>query len=423
MLSLLLCFAFARWPESSLLEAAAFRVGIDDHGFSDTFEASVWGSTQAKKYLADLIDTSTIEVVDVFKNPVPYSYYLQKKSIFEFDSTNNKYVEIIKIKKRPVMIYVPGIFNNSKDSQSRRALDEYKQLGYHVFILPNPWSEEYITANQNASKPGDILAEGKALLALSSAVVRSIDPSLIDGVELTGASYGGFIVGVMSALDNTALFNRGTTIISPPLDFRYSLPYMDTLMDTELDRAYQYNYWDLFKIASNYFSAVFASDLSPKSKESAKPFIAKQGFHDSIVTTIKTYDKVHSAGWIPDFANDDDKLKWEKSIRFMKYFTDYAPETLTMLESEASNLSFWIEETLNNGMEIRLLTTSNDFLNPPVFKTKKDFYLLPQGVYLELPSGGHLGFLALPWYKNFKKLAWNITTEDYSVKMLADLSP
>ncbi|MCB0348147.1 MAG: hypothetical protein KDD37_04890, partial [Bdellovibrionales bacterium] len=247
-------------------------------------------------------------------------------------------------------------------------------------------------------------------------------PSLVDGVELTGASYGGFIVGVMSALDSNVLFTRGTTIISPPLDFRYSLPYMDTLIDDELENAYEIGYWDLIKIGSDYLTASYYSDLGDSSRQNAKAFIAKHGFHDSIVNTIVTYDKVHNSGWVPKFDSRSDRLVWKKSIRFMNYFSTYAPEALDVLNSDVANLSYWINTALANGSSVRLLTAKNDFLNPPQFKTKIDFLILPQDVYLELPSGGHLGFLAFPWYKEFRQLAWQVT-EDSPVKMLAHLNP
>jgi hypothetical protein len=408
LILVILQFAFSNWQPSAIDSVNSFRINIDDQGFTESFESSMWGSAQAKSFLASFIDSSVVKVPGVFKNPVPYTYHIQKKSIFSFDKSTGERKEILRIKKSPVMIYIPGIFNNSNDSQSRRALNEYKQLGYHTFVLPNPWSEEYINANQNAAKPGDVINEAKSLNATVKEVLKNLDPAMIDGVALAGASYGGFIAGAMSGLDTLNVFSRGTTIIGPPMDFRYSLPFMDSFMDEELERGYNLSLWMLTQIGSDYFFADLAADLTPSSKQNARPFIAKKGFHDAIIATIKAYDKIHRAGWVPRFGNDSEELAWEKTIRFRKYFESYAPETLLLLETEVANLSYWMDLTISEGRIVRLLTTKNDFLNPPIYPTKIDFEMMPPELYLELPNGGHLGFLALKWYESFREAAWAI---------------
>lgn len=306
------------------------------------------------------------------------------------------------------MIYIPGIFNNVGDAQSRRALDDYKLMGYHVFILPNPWSEDYIKANPNGTKPGDIVNEAKSLFAATQAVLKTLDVNLIDGIGLTGASYGGFVAGAMSGMDTDNYFSRGTTIIGPPMDFRYSLPYMDSFMDEELEAAYGLGYWTLAQVGSDFLFASLSSDISDNSRKYAKPFIAKKGFHESIISTIKLYDKIHRTGCVPQFTNEKEELLWEKSMRFMKYFATCAPETLELLETDVANLNYWMSLSLSQGRNIRLFTTGDDFLNPPSYPTKFYFDFMPPEIYLQIPTGGHLGFLALKWYDKFKKNAWAI---------------
>lgn len=81
---LMLClqFALASWQPSAIESVTKFKYGVDDQGFTETFEASMWGSTKAKTFLGSLIDSGVIKVPGVFKKPLPYTYYLQKNSSF-----------------------------------------------------------------------------------------------------------------------------------------------------------------------------------------------------------------------------------------------------------------------------------------------------------------------------------------------------
>lgn len=410
-------FAFfsaqANWPEPAIDSFNAFQIGVDNQGFQDTYVVSLWGSIRSFKSKLKRFDTVELEVPEHFEKPLKVMYYLQEEKKYrrvrpDRNSVQRRTREPYYVSlKRPLIIYLPGIFNNAKSNQGKRAIKEYSKRGYHIVSIPNPWSEDYIKARPYGTKPGDIISEAKAVRAVMDAAIVALKPENITSIELVGASYGGFLAGVVQALEpqGASLFTA-TSILAPPLDFSYSLPYMDEQMIRHYEEAEDLSLFDHIKIFFNYVTADFRNDVSETSKRYAKPFTIQKGFKEGLIKAVEYYSKANDVDWLPNFSSKEEEKEWEKNFVFSSYFSDYANELEEVLSGEAGVLAHWLEQAVALGHQVRVLTTENDFLNPMQFPTKSRYTLMRQENFLILPQGGHLGFIAFDWYKNFSEHVW-----------------
>jgi len=403
---------FANWNPDSVHTANNFQVGVDNLGFTDTYESSFWGSIKSSWFRLKRINSKTLNVPEAFRNPLPITYYKQRKKIYErtrqHPGKNRKVREYTyKTQRRPLIIYIPGIYNNPSSGQPRRAYQRFKEAGYHFIALPNPWSTSYIKANPYGAKPGDVLHEAYSLRIAIDKAIALIGKKHISNIELVGASYGAFVAAVIQAFEpkESALFTS-TTIISPPLDFRYTIPFLDEQMLSINGQVEDLKPSSKLKIFINYLFAGFRTDIDEKYLKKAKPYTIQFGFKDGLLTAVKTYAEVHGLDWIPNFDTDEERKKWEEKLVFTSYFKTYAPELLRVLQSEFAFLHYWIQAAQTSGYSPRVITAQDDFLNPEFFPTKMTLLSYPENIFLRIPEGGHLGFLAFPWYDGFYQTVW-----------------
>tara|TARA_B100001248_G_scaffold262484_1_gene258741 strand:- start:218 stop:1474 length:1257 start_codon:yes stop_codon:yes gene_type:complete len=410
----LILSSHAGWNTEAIYTAKTFQVGVDNLGFEDSYETSFWGSLKARWFLAKSAKKKKIWVKEAFRNRIPVMYHVQQEKRWrhpKYDSRDRDvmeseayYVDL----KRPLIIYLPGIFNNAASSHSRRAYDRFEKLGYHFLALPNPWSKDYINANPYGAKPGDVLHEAVSLRKVMDKAIDLIGKENITSIELVGASYGAFVAGVIQAFEdpNDPLFST-TTIISPPMDFRYSIPYIDEQMLSVSGKVEENDIWDNIKLVFDYLLAGFRTDIDEENLEKAKPYTIQIGFKQALLKSIKEYAKVHDLDWIPHFDDEKEQAEWEDNFVFNYYFENHAPEILKVLQSEFASLHYWIDAAQASNFSPRIITADDDFLNPEFFPTKSMFENYPPATYLSLPEGGHLGFLAFPWYESFYSKVWN----------------
>lgn len=362
------CFGFS-WNQSVLDGITPLDSKLSKNSpFYDSFEFSLWSSIRAKVYDPD----KTLKKIS--------SRFLEKKVKVAYQ---------LKDPKVPVLyVYVPGIFNNVTEGQTRRAFVRMTNLSPNVLVLPNPWGTNYIKSRPK-HKPGDILREAESLHDLTLNFIKSSMMPPETRVYLYGASYGGFLAAVMANIDRelgTNIVHKEVYVFSPPLNMKQAIRNLDELMFEDDFLRRKVSDKDLAFVFLDYVFANRSSDLNVKSRLLTQDVVVREGFKDPFREALKIYFKDH-----PDY----DRKK--KDYYFSSYIKTLAPELDSLLNSEVAEIEYWVRSGVNDfDLDIKVLTTTNDFLNTYVFPGT-----YPQGNFWVFRSGGHLGFIEMPEFEHF----------------------
>lgn len=300
------------------------------------------------------------------------------------------------ILKAPLMVFVPGAFNNLGDKQARRMTNSFSKLGYHTLVVPNPWGLDFIKAKMK--KPfGTVTAEGRALNhIITNAIVYLRSKNLIQGkVHISGISYGGFMSAMIKALDQRRPkpFIRGTaTAISPPINLEKTLFELDYNIRKAASYLPKSRLSTYIKFKNFCKKSIWS--YSDQDLRDAQGIVIAEGFHGEIVKSSKKYNSLWKLNAIPEDDN-----KWEQSFNFTKFFEQFNPSGRVILSLPEGNLKYWmslIESREPNG--VRVLMSKDDFLNLSPLRKRRNVMVLP--------TGGHYGIRHLAWFEKLLEVAF-----------------
>jgi hypothetical protein len=335
--------------------------------FLDSFEFSLWSSIRSRVYDPDK------------KTRNVSSRFLQKKVKVAYQIKDNN---------EPVLyVYIPGIFNNVSEGQTRRAFTRMASLGKNVLVLPNPWGTDYISAKP-LHKPGDILREAESLHDITLSFIASSGLPKQAEVRLFGASYGGFLATVFANVDRdlgTDIVHPEVYVFSPPLNMRETISNIDQLMFEDDFFNQKVSDTDLAFLFLDYVFAKNFEDLDAKTRILSQVVAVREGFKTPFRDALSLYFKEH-----PDF------LPNKKDYYFSSYLKSLAPELEELLRSQVSDISYWVEEGVGSGLDIKVLSTTNDFLNSYVWPGSYN-----QRHFWFFQNGGHLGFIEMIEFEKF----------------------
>lgn len=346
------------------------KLSISRSPFFDRYQFSLWGSIRARLY--DPKPKKVNLKSRYLKNGVKSAYTIGDKNIAE------------------LYVYIPGIFNNVNEGQTSRAFVRMQKLAKNILVLPNPWGTDYLKAKPT-HKPGDVLREAESLYDLTLDFLKAHDLPKDTKIRLFGASYGAFLAAVYANVDRSLaknLVHKEVYIFSPPLNMGQTIRNIDQLMweDDFFNRKISDK--DMALAFLDYVFAKSESDLSVSSKILSTPLTVRVGFKDPFRDSIKIYFKGH-----PDY-------KPKEKYFFRTYIEQLAPELKALLSSEVADLDYWISSGKESyGLDIKVLSTQNDFLNNYVYSG-----LYPEDHYWFFENGGHLGFIELDEFVDFLKL-------------------
>lgn len=335
--------------------------------FLDSFEFSLWSSIRSRVYDPD-------------KNTKRVSSRFLKKKV--------KVAYQIKDFKEPVLyVYIPGIFNNVSEGQTRRAFTRMASLGKNVLVLPNPWGTDYISSKP-LHKPGDLLREAESLHDITLSFIATSGLPKQTEVRLFGASYGGFLATVYANVDRglgTDIVHPEVYVFSPPLNMRDTISNIDQLMFEDDFFNQEIGDADLAFLFLDYVFAKSFEDLEAKSRILSQTVAVREGFKGPFRDALSMYFKEH-----PDF-----KPK-KKDYYFSSYLRSLAPELDELLSSRIADITYWVAEGEASGLDIKVLSTTNDFLNSYVWPgsySDQHFWFFQ--------NGGHLGFIEMIEFEKF----------------------
>lgn len=379
--------------------------------FSNPYAASVWGSFQFP------IPGESSHAYDppVFENGyVTLETPLFRTGGFEAPLYLHPRPDSEDIAARgPLIILFSGIFESGKSPKSRHLAETFWRRGYHVAILPNPWSVSYIR-RKPVGRPGNIPFEANIGLRFVHAAIQRLGAENITSVSLVGQSYGGLLSAAVFALDQLSdhpVINGSTLLISPPLNLRQSALNLDEGIN-RTESKYQTCgansiFWNALR-SLVFGEKTVQGDLSPKLLSCMEPILFRS-FRNQLavaVGAIRNALDVHFNDGDTDFVADEWKYTPRaEGMRFMRAFSEYIPGNLSLLTSPELRLAFWLNQLDSDSLEkVRIISAKDDFLNSgeewpenecPAFGARNLFLL---------PWGGHLGFMGTPAFQEFLTL-------------------
>lgn len=314
----------------------------------------------------------------------------------------------------PLIVFSPGVFNGIRGYESVRALELFRQRGFHVLVVPQPMTREYLRRGPHFL-PGHIEAEAAVLLRATQLFIDRVGPMNVTSVHLVGESYGALLSAAAAALDaesGAPLIDGTVTLFSPPVDMGQTLDRLDRILDDHGPNFINRCRRHLIGSALDFLTANTLADLRIGTQECAGPLAAFLGFHRGLVGLARN---LLSRGLVdPALRSEIDSKETRYAFRFGTYLTKFAPVVREQVEGGSGDLRRWMRRAQYEGFNrFRVLTSADDFLNDPQQWRAIERTLGPRHV-LMLPTGGHLGYLGSSWIQNFMNDAFD--TPDVEVK-------
>ena len=263
------------------------------------------------------------------------------------------YYSALSGKRAPLVVYLPGIFQDQEDMNSHQAVRELLLAGNSVLIIPNPLTATYM-ANFPNSPPANLPAEAEVALATVDGFV-SQHREEISSVHLAGASYGAFVAAIAIAKDSTRAnpaFDGQTTLIFPPFNMEESRERLDKMIDSYQDSSLPVTPSAL--IAKAFQQALLELLARMKDKYLADRrfgFIARR-YRPGPATLLMNF-------------NFDNPLE-TSALRFWTVIRRAIEVTVPFYMSKQADISYWLDTAKAHGNQrIRILTTDDDWLSNP----------------------------------------------------------
>ena len=308
---------------------------------------------------------------------------------FYYDQQEEKRKRLFEIEKAPLFIFLPGIFSKVDGPQPTDYMKRLNRLGYHVASFPNPLHKSFVKLKSNYL-PGDLVNEAKTLYRSIISLIEYLkSKDVLEGkVYLAGVSYGSFLSAVITAMDGDSnkVITGGTTLISPPENFGVSVTRLDQFIDETMSAFGD----DNFTERAFRFLRVCTKDTDNTRRKWAKGLTVFSGFQIPLTDSIRSYQKTYDLSARPMGIQN-----WREIATFNNYFNWYAPELISVYQSEVVSLRYWVEKAIDNGQRIRILTAKDDWLNPI-----NAWESYSKENLLMIEKGGHYGFHHTRWFSS-----------------------
>lgn len=298
--------------------------------------------------------------------------------------------------KKPLMVFLPGMFSNLTNPIAIQHGHFFYQKGYHVLLLSNPWSKNWIV-DLPIAPMGDIESES----VIVENLIREfelLNSKKISSISLYGYSYGAFLGANVVARGQRVY--EDVLLVGPPLDVRSSMERLDRLADQTYEKTQ--NIFSLLWQAFIYVNKKSQDELSSDTIESAPAIAVFAGFIEELASSILTYGYKRGISFEPPGLYGQARRSWIRSFRFRDYIRDFLPNFIELTKGDEALFAYWAEAAAAKARRLRLLTTVNDFLNTPE-QTK---HIAHGDQWMLLSQGGHVGFLGQDWYWNLLNIGF-----------------
>ena len=307
--------------------------------------------------------------------------------------------------KSKLLFYLAGLFDPGESGNTKGIISEYIDLGYHVAVISNPLSIDFMGAVPTY-EIGNVKSEAKAVFKVIEKVIKEMEGRNLlidDEVHLSGISHGAFISSIIAAMDSNSkrpMITGNVTIFSPPYDLLKSARYLD-LASAESKEDSDIGIIKLIKKVWSLLRIDAGDDIKEEQAGYAKAIVSNVVFKKSLIETLEKYDEATGKLQIPRM--EDAYEQWVDDMNFMRFYREYVPKAYKELKNGDAKIAKWFEiYHQNTGNNIRVVTSQDDFLNDPM-----DWNSLDPGQAIVLGHGGHMGFMAQKkWFKKFVELSF-----------------
>tara|TARA_R110002072_G_scaffold534_6_gene3949 strand:- start:126123 stop:127331 length:1209 start_codon:yes stop_codon:yes gene_type:complete len=383
-LYLLCASSFGQWSQEARDVHSQY-----DHPFRDEVMTTVWGNIVPVQYVSKSkfkIKTKELRVnADIrLEKTLRYNYH---------------YAKSWKQEKRPLLVFIPGIFAPITSYQASDMTRRFINLGYRVITFSNPLGKEYLEADPQHELL-DLKAQSKIYSVAIRKVMRSLEEqNLYNGhAVLGGVSYGSLVAAMIYNDDqkrSTPVLNE-LLVMGPPMNLIKSAQRLDMYVEQAKDMTF----FDGASAIASYFHLRYMKERSDVTYETlmmAREALTQESFIKGLARSIKIYDEVNTLKIVPKKSKKE--KAWKKSLRFISTFENLSPKAYQqMLTTQVAILAPYILEAKKNiagkpNKKILILSAQDDVINNRI---DPRLLLLPE--MMALPYGGHYGFQCLKWF-------------------------
>jgi len=324
----------------------------------------------------------------------------------------------------PLIFIIPGFGSSAYSGSARYLAELLAGEGFHVLVLPSPFSWNFTLAASRSGTPGLTREDAKDLyeaMQLTLNAIKEQEGATIGKIGLLGFSEGALDAGYIAKLDSAQRKIGIDTylLINPSVDALKAVNRIDAMIDVEKkygDR--QRSYLEAYAVGvvadalhNDPNDPGFFADWDSRTQLTDRQFeyLIGNEFQKSLGDVIYTSNLIFNPGILKtpvtrSFRNA--RLNEARSYTLMGYIKTFliprsrqlGDKGMSIEKLNAQNSLKAIETTLENNQQIFLMHNLDDLLVSgediaflkKVFGDRAKFY----------PHGGHLGNLWYPVNKN-----------------------
>jgi pimeloyl-ACP methyl ester carboxylesterase len=410
LISLLLAALFCQTPAvAQRIDAAAYHYPYQDPYLATMTSALLQGNeTLANGEIKDLRIKMLSDRDDLYllegMGAIRYRFYQQNKLA-------------------PLIFIIPGLGGSAYSGAAAFLAEWYANHGYHVLILPSPFSWNFTLGANTSGFPGYTQEDAEDLYALMRLVLndaKTRGSAQIGKIGLLGFSDGALYAGYVSKIDTEKkLIGIDTTLlVNPPVDLFAAARKIDQMVDAGkvygTDQKAHLEAYAFGKVVEAMSGKIddphyFADwDKRIKLNDRQIEYLIGKNFQDSVGDAIYAIDLANDLTFLKtpvNWSHRDARLAEARAYGLMHYVETQVVPRLRRLSNKSMSL-----KALDKQNSMRTLKTELEN-NQAIFLMHNldDILVSADGMaYLEkvfgkraaiYPRGGHLGNL---WYPDNK---------------------
>lgn len=272
-----------------------------------------------------------------------------------FTKRSFKIISLMQEKRSDLVFINPGLFTDSDHSTVRELTKLFFDKGYHIIVFPSPVVKSFSKSKSNFPI---ISPEFESLLyyrTIKKYISQNIE--LINNVNLLGISYGSFLSSIINSMnveDNSVIYEFEKVIaLSPPSNLKNAFDIIDQNLMSSTIKLNLKGYFDLFKLQKSLCVENPDMDYIDENIDLIREIVSIVGFEKSLKESVQSYVK---------YQKNISFKKFKDEITFNNYFLKYNKEMLNWLDSERSNILYWIKRANGfNKNKVSILTSDNGF--------------------------------------------------------------
>ena len=323
----------------------------------------------------------------------------------------------------PLIFIIPGLAGSAYTGSATLLAEWIAENGFHVIVLPSPFSWNFTLAASVSGFPGDSREDTRDLYAVLQLVLKDVKNKFhaqISKIGILGLSDGALYTAYLSKMDleQARIGAEIFLLIDPPVDLFDSVRKIDQMADLGKElavdkRKYLEDYGLSIvgqALTKNVNDPAYFADWGKRLKLSDQQmaYLIGKTMRDAVGDAIYVMDLVNNESILTEpisWLNRGQRLNEARSLSLMSYVETFllpklqenGNKTLNLKELDNLNSIRSMKSVLERTQSVFLMHNRDDIL-----VSEKDIDYLEQ-VFADramiYPHGGHMGNL---WYQDNK---------------------